>query len=129
VPGLSAWFARRRGFGYLRTLWDRWAAPGWRVPEAHWTQVRQTMERSWPAPLEHYRRMAFGGPEAPIATPLLYLLGDRDGCVEATSARGQERHFSGALEQRTVAEAGHSPHLEKPETVEPAVVDWLRRAA
>ena len=129
VPGLSAWYARRAGFGYLRDLWGRWAAPGWQVPEAHWARVRGTMERSWPAPLLHYRRMAFGGPETPIATPLLYLLGDRDGCVEPASAEGQERYFADEFEARAIAGAGHFPHLERPEVVESAIIEWLKRTA
>ncbi len=125
IPRLSDWYAERQGFHYLRELWERWAAPGWTVPEAHWCDVQDTMERSWPVPLEHYREMAFSGPTTPIDVPTLHLAGAEDGCVEADAAAGQERFFSGAFASRVVAGAGHFLHLERPDEVGALVVDWL----
>ena len=127
IPTLSDWYAERQGFHYLHELWERWSAPGWTVPEAHWQEVRALMERSWPAPLEHYRDMAFSGPDTSIAVPTLYLLGDTDGCVESDAAEGQAKYFSGPFEERLIAGAGHFLHLEKPEVVLPMIVEWLRR--
>lgn len=85
------------------------------------------MERSWPAPLEHYREMAFEGPEAPIPVPTLYLIGDADGCVEPGAAKGQAKYFSGEFEERVLPGVGHFLHLESPALVEPLAVDWLTR--
>lgn len=125
IPKLSDWYAERQGFHYLRELWERWAAPGWTMPENHWCEVRNVMERSWPAPLEHYREMAFSGPETRLSTPTLFLIGEEDGCVEPEAAKGQERYFSGPFEERRIPGAGHFLHLEKPEAVIPMIVDWL----
>jgi hypothetical protein len=72
--------------------------------------------------------MASKGPETPIRTPVLHLLGSEDGCVEPASARGQARYFSGGFEEATVGGSGHFPHLEKPGAVGPMILGWLGRA-
>ena len=128
VPKLSDWIAERQGFHYLHELWERWSAPGWHLPDAHWDVVKGVLEKSWPTPLEHYREMAFSGPSEPIPTPTLYLFGAEDGCVESDASKGQEKYFSGEFVERTIDGAGHFMHLEKPDVVEPMIVDWLARS-
>ena len=125
VPGLSDWWARRKNFTYLETLWRRWAAPGWRLPSAHLNEVKRTMAASWPAPLLHYRAMPFEGNETPLSQPVLYLIGNQDGCVMPEAAVGQERFFTGPFQSETVPGVGHFLHLEKPAIVLPKVVRWL----
>lgn len=125
VPGLSEWWASRNDFAYLERLWQRWAAPGWRSPRDHLLAVRSVMRASWPAPLLHYRSMPFAGDETPLDQPVLHLIGERDGCVLVEAGRGQERFFTGRFESRTVAEAGHFLHLERPAEVLPQIVAWL----
>ena len=125
IPKLSDWIAERQGFHYLHELWERWSAPGWHLPDEHWAIVRGVLEKSWPAPLEHYREMAFSGPTGLIATPTLYLFGAEDGCVEPEASKGQEKYFSGEFLPRTIEGAGHFMHLEKPDVVEPIIVEWV----
>lgn len=125
VPKISDWLTERHDFRYLRDLWDRWSAPGWEMPPRHWDHVREVMGRSWPAPLQHYREMAFAGPETPISTPTLFISGDRDGCVDSDVSEGQERYFEGRFEHARIADAGHFLHLEKPDVVLPKIVDWI----
>ena len=74
----------------------------------------------------HYRAMPFSGDETRLATPLLYLIGDRDGCVLPAAGQGQERFFTGPFRSVVVPGPGHFLHLERPDLVEPLVVDWLR---
>lgn len=125
VPKLSDWLTERRDFKYLRALWERWSAPRWTLPEVHWEKVREVMEQSWPAPLAHYRRMAFSGPEGMIATPLLFLSGEADGCVAVAVSKGQEQYFSGPFRHDHIPGAGHFMHLEKPDDVLPKITSWL----
>ena len=127
IPKLSDWYAERDGFAYLRELWNRWSGPNWTVPDEHFERVREVMAASWPTPLEHYREMAFEGPEEVISVPTLYLIGEHDGCVEPESARGQARYFA-ELEERLLPGVGHFPHLEAPDATVPLIAEWLRRA-
>ena len=125
ISGLSEWWASRRDFAYLETLWRRWAAPGWDLPREHLNEVKRVMRASWPAPLLHYRAMPFAGDEAPLSTPTLYLIGDRDGCVLPEAGTGQERLFEGEFQTEVVPGVGHFLHLERPDLVVPRVVSWL----
>ncbi len=127
VPGLSEWYASRADFAYLEALWQRWAAPGWALPRAHMDAVKEVMRASWPAPLLNYRAMPFSGDETTLAQPVLYLIGDQDGCVLPAAGAGQERYFTGAFRSEVVPGPGHFLHLERPDLVIPKVVDWFCR--
>ena len=125
IPRVSEWWASRSDFAYLRKLWRRWAAPGWAQPNDHLATVIDTVRRSWPAPLLHYRAMPFAGDETPLTQPLLYLIGAEDGCVLPAAGAGQERYFVGPFRSEVVASAGHFLHLERPDAVLPRVLDWI----
>ena len=125
VPRLSEWWVSRSDFNYLEALWRRWAAPGWLPPSPHLAEVKRVMRASWPAPLLHYRAMPFSGDETTLAQPVLYLIGDEDGCVLVEAGAGQERFFTGEFHSETVAGAGHFLHLERPDIVIPKIVDWM----
>ena len=127
LPKLSEWWASRDDFAYLKALWRRWAAPGWTSPAAHLADMTAVMRASWPAPLLHYRAMPFAGDETPLAQPVLYLIGDRDGCVLPEAGKGQERYFTGPFQSEIMPGCGHFVHLEKPEIVLPRIVEWLER--
>ena len=129
LPGLSEWWAARNDFAYLEQLWRDWAHPGWRLPSAHLAAVKKTMAASWPAPLLHYRAMPFSGDETVLTQPVLYLIGDQDGCVMPEAGAGQERLFSGAFQSEIIAGAGHFLHLESPGVVTPKIVAWFKDTA
>jgi pimeloyl-ACP methyl ester carboxylesterase len=61
------------------------------------------------------------------AVPTLLLLGARDGCFLPEMAAGAERAFRGPYEPRTLADGGHFLHLERPDAVAQAALDWFAR--
>ncbi len=127
IPGLSEWKASRNDFAYLEELWTRWAAPGWTLPRAHLDAVKAVMRASWPAPLLHYRAMPFSGDGTKLSQPVLYLIGDQDGCVLPAAGAGQEQFFTGEFRSEVVPGVGHFLHLERPDLVTPKVVGFLSR--
>lgn len=131
IPGFSEAAVQRDNYAYITELWRRWAAPGWQLPSEHLAGVKQTLERSMPAPILQYRSGAFeaGSGWRPISVPTLYLIGAQDGCVLPAMSRGQERQFSNEFRSETIADAGHFLHQEQPEVVATAIIDWLQAGA
>lgn len=75
---------------------------------------------------DRYHRMqaaAFGEP----LTPLLYLHGADDGCMQSGFADRAEKVLPPGSEAHIVPDAGHFLHLEKPEAVSELILDHLRR--
>jgi pimeloyl-ACP methyl ester carboxylesterase len=63
--------------------------------------------------------------DAPVRAPTLHVYGDRDGCMDAATHRGNGRHFQGEYDSLCVPGAGHWPHREAPDRVVPRVHEWL----
>jgi pimeloyl-ACP methyl ester carboxylesterase len=57
--------------------------------------------------------------------PTLHLQGANDGCIGPELAEGQARFFEGVFTSRVVPRVGHFLHLERPDLVDPMVLDWL----
>ncbi len=63
----------------------------------------------------------------PITMPSLYLHGAQDGCIGA-DIETERSLFTGGLKTMIVPEAGHFLHLEKPELVNAAILQFLQHA-
>lgn len=57
--------------------------------------------------------------------PTLYLHGSGDGCLGVDLVANAASFLSAASEVRVVEGAGHFLHVEKPDEVNPMIVDWL----
>lgn len=115
----------RDDFAYVEALWRRWS-PGFEPGPAYWAHLRETLARSHPAPLEYYRALtrpagaalarAREGAADRIETPVLLLMGARDGCIAPNVAAGGSR-FCAALETEILDGVGHFLHFEAPDLV------------
>ena len=65
----------------------------------------------------------------PVTVPTLALHGTRDRPrrLEAFQSAATDAYFAGALERVIIPGTGHFMHQEKPEAVNPHIVDFLRR--
>lgn len=134
IPVVSERALRLRNFAMVDKLWQIWS-PGFKPDAAHMAEVKACLSESLPAPLAYYR--ALRSPKVvrairalltddPMTVPTRYLHGERDGCMAPALGRGQEQYYGSMFDSVHVAEAGHFLHLERPDVVTPAIVDWVR---
>lgn len=134
LPILSERLVALRAFALIERLWRKWS-PGFAPGDDYFDELKLCLRSSMPAPLRYYR--ALRSPNVigeirrilsagPIVVPTIYLHGEQDGCVGPEIARGQEGHFSALFEHIVLADAGHFVHLERPQVVSEAIVDWFR---
>jgi pimeloyl-ACP methyl ester carboxylesterase len=135
LPVLSDRLLEARDFALVERLWRRWS-PGFEPAADHLDELKLCLRASLPAPLRYYRSLRSPSfirdtrrlmSKGPILVPTIYLHGERDGCVGPEIARGQEPRFSAQFEQVVLADTGHFLHLERPQTVNEAIVEWFRR--
>ncbi len=133
VPAVAERLIRARDFAFIEWLWKIWS-PGFSPGADYFEDLKQCLRVSMPSPLSYYRslrspkdlRRLRGLLEtAPIPVPSLYLHGERDGCVGLELIHGQEQYFSALFETIRFAEAGHFLHLERPDEVNRAIVEWF----
>jgi pimeloyl-ACP methyl ester carboxylesterase len=139
--GLAEDALARDDFAMIAHLFRDWS-PGWAVPADVLEAVRETFRKpgTVPAALAYYRHTmgpAFAAPEqletmlqgtsAPLRVPALYLHGADDGCIGRELAEGMEAFFPRGLRTEVVPGAGHFVHAERPEAVNRAILDFIRR--
>jgi pimeloyl-ACP methyl ester carboxylesterase len=140
VPGACAQI-RRDDFAYIRTLWRRWS-PSLQPDHPQLERVIACLRR--PQALEqataYYRALInptrlLGAPE-PLSQlrlmfshkpwPALILVGSEDGCIGAEMYRGGEKVFPHPdSRQEVLPGAGHFLHLERPESFNQRILDFL----
>lgn len=128
--------------GFLDRLWREWGNGAEPSPTAlARVHERFAMPGVIPSALSYYR--AFAQPNtpegkrsqkllfSPIAVPTLAMSGADDGCMETALfdlALGTD-DFPAGLKVMRVQRATHWLHLEQPDEVNTAVVDWVARHA
>lgn len=128
LPG-SEWLVRRGDLALVDRLWRAWS-PGLTLPATDRAQLHACLRDSLPAPLAYYRirpgalREQLALARTPIATPLLALHGERDGCILPPREADAHR-FTGLYERGTFGGLGHFLHLEDPHAVAARVSAWL----
>ena len=127
-------------FAFIDRLWSEWS-PGYEADPEEMALLKQTLasEGTLSSALGYYRH-AFNPPaevvaevaelasrtQGPIQVPTLYLHGRNDGCIGAETFDGMESLFPAGLTTRIFEGAGHFLHLEQPDDVLRAVLEFLR---
>jgi pimeloyl-ACP methyl ester carboxylesterase len=125
----GATLAEAFDFAFVDLLWRRWS-PDLRLEPAQREALHACLRASWPAPARYYRALFWPpslrvGPQLRVRVPVLHLHGDRDGCVDAETGRGQARFFQGPFASETRAGVGHFLALEAPAWVAERALRWF----
>ncbi len=64
--------------------------------------------------------------QQPITTPTLQLHGAADPAVLPRTAQGSSRYVIARYEWRLLNDVGHFPHVESPDVVAGAILEWLK---
>lgn len=140
LRGLADYVVERNDWSFLKMLWRRWSL-GWTPSKDDLDAMRQTFSQPGvkAAALEYYRaalntkaaRYAEGVEllGKPVQVPVLGLTGERDRCISADIFEKSmlPALFANSVEVRRISGAGHFLHLEKPDAVNAALIDFLKR--
>jgi pimeloyl-ACP methyl ester carboxylesterase len=125
---------------FLDRLWQDWS-PGYDARE-DLRNVKRCLreEANLTAAIGYYRAEEPGlhdfGADGPYAAeeaalanagpqPVLYLHGDRDGCIALALVTDVERHLATGSRMAIVEGAGHFPQVENPTTVNDLILAWV----
>ena len=124
--------------------WWRDASPEWDIPAYALESIRETFRKPGvvQAALSYYRaryRPELQDPSAaadearvaagPVTVPTLALHGTRDRPkrLDGFQSENMDRYFTGGLEKVIIPGTGHFMHQEKPEEINPLIVNFLKR--
>ncbi len=141
IPLVSDHIVRRNDFAFIRHLWRTWS-PGQTLTDEEWRGLRNTFGQPGVirATLSYYRQNVSPGqmlrlkPSSAdaiqhIRVPNLAITGENDGCIDTRvfdhTVLGDD-HPAGFRIER-VADAGHFTHQEKPQVLNPVMIDWFRQ--
>lgn len=129
-------------FAYIESWW-RNASPEWDIPQEALDSIRETFRKPGvvEAALGYYRARynpALKDPSlaadqkridaGPVTVPTLALHGtsDRPKRLDAFESAATDGFFTGGLEKVIIPGTGHFMHQEKPEEVNPRIVEFLK---
>ncbi|MDA0637415.1 alpha/beta hydrolase [Nonomuraea sp. MCN248] len=122
--------------GFLDRLWRDWS-PGYDAAD-DLAFVRRSIgeQANLAAAIGYYRAMMgttppsgrYPDPGTAASTPILYLHGERDGCLAPEMVKDALPHLPAGSRAELVPGAGHFLHLERPDVVNRLVLDWLAAA-
>lgn len=135
IPLVAEWALRRNNFALIERLWQRWS-PNWNYPEATMTALKASFQQEGvvEASLGYYRALFAAGKESSqaastgaINVPVMTLCGENDGCMDARMFENMEssHKFKRGLLVKTIKDAGHFMHLEKPDEINTALIEWI----
>ncbi|WP_081482056.1 alpha/beta fold hydrolase [Mesorhizobium amorphae] len=130
---LADYFVSRNNFSLIEKLWRTWS-PGYALSASQWNIIKECLSQSMPKPVMYYRAMFW--PPLPalkqlraankVHTPLLYVHGVEDGCINLESRRGQENYFMAAHQEVLLEGVGHFVALEAPDRLAQEAHRWFQ---
>jgi pimeloyl-ACP methyl ester carboxylesterase len=133
LPGLPERIVPRNDFAYIDALWKRWS-PNYTPDPDYMRELKECLQASMPAPLGYYRslrpsrtrlRQSRLDARVRIYVPLLHLHGADDGCISFEMSDGEEKYFKGEFHSENLQGLGHFMHLEDPQRIAAAVLDFV----
>lgn len=133
LPVLPERLLAQADFWLVERLWERWS-PGYLPKPEYMRELKHCLRASMPAPLGYYRalrpsrtrlRQARLDARVRIYVPLLHLHGADDGCIAFSLGEGQDQYFEGEFESRKLTGLGHFLHLEDPQRVAAAILEFI----
>jgi pimeloyl-ACP methyl ester carboxylesterase len=130
LPLLPEALARFAGAQMIAKLWRQWS-PSYRATRQELSVIETCIVASKNAPFGYYRKLLpslLARPDnyGEIEVPLLYLHGEKDGCIDASYAHGQGEYFRSAFEVEIVREVGHFPQVEQPTLLAQRIASWFQ---
>lgn len=114
-------------------LWRDWS-PNYVAAEQDLAHIKEGIALRMPEVLGYYRAFfskatMVGTPRdlllAKTSVPALYIHGEQDGCIGVELMEGMEKNFTTAITVQRIPHAGHFVHLEKPDLVNPLLLDFF----
>ena len=142
LRGVAEAALKREGWPLLRKLWRDWA-PGYALPAEEWERLCHQFEQPGvlDAALCYYRQNATPGVflgwrrlglENMTTVPVrsLVVAGLDDGCFDSRIFDHvfQAEDFPAGVRVEKLADAGHFPHVERPEVFNALLLEWLSDA-
>jgi pimeloyl-ACP methyl ester carboxylesterase len=133
LPALPERLLPRHEYSYVDKLWRRWS-PSYAPDPEYMRELKMCLAASMPGPLGYFRslrpsrtrlRQALLDARVPIYVPLLHLHGTADGCIAYAMGDGQARYFKAEFHSEPLTGLGHFLHLEAPQHVAQAVLDFI----
>ncbi|MEW6776647.1 MAG: alpha/beta hydrolase [Bdellovibrionota bacterium] len=140
LRGFADFAVERQDFAFIERLWRDWS-PGWNYPKEEMDEVKKAFRQPGvlKAALGYYRalfdlispaaRESIRLTSAKVQVPTLALTGETDGCMDTRlyDAVMYESDFPKGLKMERLAGAGHFLHQEKPDKVNPLIVEWIKK--
>jgi len=135
LPGIAERRLAKDDLALVDELWRDWS-PGFQPAKEDLDHVKAAIRSRLQQVIGYYR--AFFAPRAlvgeprrlllsKIPVPAIYFHGEDDGCIGVDVIDGMERYFTAGVELHRIKGAGHFVHLERPEVVNPILLDFLAR--
>jgi len=139
--GLAEITVRYKQWTFIKWLWKRWS-PSYSLESEEWEKLINTLEQRGvlKAMLNYYRQnlsllTSLGLKKdalnslKTVPVPTLALTGEQDGCIDSKlyDFCFYERDFSRGYHVERISDAGHFLHLERPEIVNPLLLDWFAK--
>ncbi len=114
-------------------LWRDWS-PSYTASKEDLDLIKAGIATRMPEVIGYYRAFfsrtsLFGVPRRLLLTktsvPALYLHGEDDGCIGVDLMVGSDKHFTAGVSLQRIEHAGHFVHLEKPDIVNPLLLDFF----
>jgi len=140
LRGIADYVLSKDDWALVDQLWRAWS-PDYELPESERRALKQVLSQPGVkrAALSYYRSLprAWFDPASrsllfkPIEAPTLTVTGAHDGCMDTRlfEALMRPKDFPAGLNIARIADAGHFPHLERPEQVNRLLLDHFARSA